>query len=38
VGILGGAQTVPLLIVVVVPNALYTCVIILFYRDRPTKD
>ncbi|MDA4133975.1 MAG: MFS transporter [Thaumarchaeota archaeon] len=37
-GVLGGAQTVALLVVVVVPNALYTCVMILFYRDRPSKD
>jgi predicted MFS family arabinose efflux permease len=37
-GILGGAQTVPLLIAVVVPNALYSGVMIFFYSDRPSKD
>jgi len=37
-GILGGAEIIPLLIAVVVPNALYTLVMVLFYRDRPSKD
>ncbi|MGD0636935.1 MAG: MFS transporter [Nitrososphaerales archaeon] len=36
-GVLGGAETVPLLIAVVVPNALYNCVMIFFYRNRPLK-
>ena len=33
-GILGGAHTLPLLIMVVVPNALYTLEMVFFYRDR----
>jgi MFS family permease len=37
-GILGGAEILPLFIAVVVPNALYTLVMVLFYRDRPSKD
>ena len=36
-GVLGGAQTVPLIIAVVVPNALYTLVMAFFYRDRPLQ-
>jgi MFS transporter, ACS family, hexuronate transporter len=36
-GILGGAQTVPLLLAVVTPNALYTLVMAFFYRDRPLE-
>jgi predicted MFS family arabinose efflux permease len=36
-GILGGAQTFPLVIAVVVPNALYTLVMAFFYRDRPVQ-
>jgi predicted MFS family arabinose efflux permease len=36
-GILGGAQTVPLLVAVVIPNALYASVMIFFYRDVPSK-
>ncbi len=34
VGILGGAETVPLLIAVVVPNALYTVVMVFFYKEK----
>jgi MFS family permease len=33
-GALGGAETFPLVIAVVVPNALFTLVMALFYRDR----
>jgi predicted MFS family arabinose efflux permease len=36
-GLLGGAETVPLLISVVVPNALYTLVMVFLYRDRPAE-
>jgi MFS transporter, ACS family, hexuronate transporter len=36
-GILGGAQTIPLLLAVVAPNALYTLVMAFFYRDRPSE-
>jgi predicted MFS family arabinose efflux permease len=34
-GILGGAEALPLIVMVVVPNALYTLVMAFFYRDRP---
>jgi len=38
VGILGGAETVPLLIAVVLPNALYTVVMVFFYKEKPSKE
>lgn len=37
-GALGGAETYPLLVAVVVPNALYTLVMVFFYRDRPYEE
>ncbi|MGA2665755.1 MAG: MFS transporter [Nitrososphaerales archaeon] len=37
-GLLGGAETVPLLVAVTLPNALYTIVMVVFYRDRPFRQ